>query len=338
MHNSRLSTFVSHLSTFVSRLSTLISQLSLPIAMLAGVLSYVVYRQFNVSPQMREMVYDAVAIVQPLLLFVMLFLSFCKINPVHLRIRLWHVWLALIQAGSFVILACIARQTTSFTSQVVLECAMCCMICPTATAAVVITDKLGGNKLSLVTYTIISNLVTSIAVPLIVPMLNTNLELSFWTSFLAIIKKVFPLLVFPFLLAWGVRVFFPRLLTALLQIRDLAFYFWIVALALAMAVTAQAVAHSDVSLLCLVEMLIITMVCCLIQFLLGKRIGGLYEDRISGGQALGQKNTVFMIWMGASFLNPVTAISGGLYSIWHNTVNSYQLYKKRKATRNENSE
>ena len=58
---------------------------------------------------------------------------------------------------------------------------------------------------------------------------------------------------------------------------------------------------------------------------MGEREG----ERISGGQACGQKNTVFAIWLGYTFLDPVTALAGGYYSIWHNVINSYQLYKHR---------
>ena len=54
------------------------------------------------------------------------------------------------------------------------------------------------------------------------------------------------------------------------------------------------------------------------------------NDSITAGQALGQKNTVFAIWMGFTFFTPITSIAGGFYSVWHNIVNSYQLYEKRK--------
>ena len=48
---------------------------------------------------------------------------------------------------------------------------------------------------------------------------------------------------------------------------------------------------------------------------------------VTAGQSLGQKNTVFAIWMGYTFMTPETAIVGGLYSIWHNLYNSWQLYR-----------
>ncbi|MCI6725792.1 MAG: transporter, partial [Bacteroidales bacterium] len=48
-------------------------------------------------------------------------------------------------------------------------------------------------------------------------------------------------------------------------------------------------------------------------------------------QALGQKNTVFAIWMGYTFLTPVSSLAGGFYSIWHNIFNAWQLDRQRHA-------
>ncbi|MDE5606945.1 MAG: transporter, partial [Bacteroidales bacterium] len=63
----------------------------------------------------------------------------------------------------------------------------------------------------------------------------------------------------------------------------------------------------------------------------GRRVGSRYNDTISAGQSLGQKNTVLAIWMGFTFFTPITAVVGGFYSIWHNLVNSWQLYESKKA-------
>lgn len=298
--------------------------------MLCGIASYFIFVSLPFSADIHSIANRVVAIVQPALLFCMLFISFCKIDPMQIRPCRWHLWLAIIQSGAFIVLSLVFKFIEDIEIQIVIECIMLCMICPTATAAVVIVDKLGGNTLTLVAYTIISNMVTSVVVPACIPLVNPEIGTSFFHSFFIIVKQVFPLLVFPFLLAWAVRMFFPKLLHAILKIRDLAFYFWMVALALALAVTTRALVHNSISVGCFVAMLVATFVCCVLQFYLGKRIGGRYNDRISGGQALGQKNTVFIIWTAYTFMNPVTAVAGGFYSIWHNTINSYQLYKKRR--------
>ena len=54
-------------------------------------------------------------------------------------------------------------------------------------------------------------------------------------------------------------------------------------------------------------------------------------DRISAGQALGQKNTVLAIWMAVTYLNPLSSVGPGSYVVWQNIFNSYQLWKKRKS-------
>jgi BASS family bile acid:Na+ symporter len=66
-----------------------------------------------------------------------------------------------------------------------------------------------------------------------------------------------------------------------------------------------------------------------LQFALGHKIGERYSDRVTAGQSFGQKNTMFLIWVAYTFMNPVTSLAGGLYSIWHNLYNSWQLYRER---------
>ena len=52
-------------------------------------------------------------------------------------------------------------------------------------------------------------------------------------------------------------------------------------------------------------------------------------EHLTAGQALGQKNTGFLIWLGYHYMTPVTSVAGGLYSIWQNLVNSWELYEQR---------
>ena len=72
-----------------------------------------------------------------------------------------------------------------------------------------------------------------------------------------------------------------------------------------------------------------------IQFAVGRAAGRvlaknddeLMLDSITAGQALGQKNSGFLIWLGYSYLTPVTSVAGGLYSIWQNLINSMELFE-----------
>lgn len=241
---------------------------------------------------------------------------------------------------------------------VLIESAMLCLICPTATAAAVVTRKLGGDVAGITTYTVLINLLAAVLIPLIVPLLHPMQGMDFWMAFSIIVAKIFPLLILPCLAAWLVRYLAPQIHERLLKYPDLAFYLWAVALTLAIAVTTKSIVQSTMGLGLLLMIALISLVCCIFQFAVGRYVGSRYRPRrrsssrsraasgtvldaqvlevqqrgkrvrtVTAGQALGQKNTVFAIWMGYTFMTPETAIVGGLYSIWHNLYNSWQLYR-----------
>lgn len=313
-----------------SSLINFIKNWTLPISMITGVMAYFIYVNVPLFYPTRPYANDIVGVVQPVLIFSMLFLTFCKIAPGELRLRRWHLWNTLIQIFLFVTFSGILILFPDTSTRVLVESAMLCLICPTATAAAVVTAKLDGNAADITTYTIIINLAVALIAPLILPLAHPHPGLTFLPAFCMIIHKVFPILICPLLAAWAVRYFCPSLLRILLRVKDLSFYLWAVALAIAIAVTVKAIVHSNIPVTYEIGIAAVSLVCCLFQFAAGKRIGQIYGERIEGGQALGQKNTVFIIWMGYTFLSPITAVAGGFYSVWHNIINSYQLYQKRK--------
>ena len=277
--------------------------------------------------------------LQPILLFIMLFLSFCKIEPHQMRPHRWQAWLLLIQTVMFVLPALLLvwalRSDTGFAQRIVsaripIESAMLCLICPTATACAVVTGKLGGNMAGVVTYTILINIVVAVVVPLTVPLLYPMGGMSFGTAFSKILAKVFPLLIMPSITAWIVRYLFPKFHSRILRYTDLSFHIWSFSLTLAIAMSTRAVVHNEGTAQLLLWIAVVSLVCCIFQFWIGKAVGSHYGCRVSAGQALGQKNTVFEIWMGYTFMDPVTSVAGGFYSIWHNCFNTWQLYRRRK--------
>lgn len=303
---------------------------TLIIAIITGILGYFIYINIPFLQPTHEFAKDTIEIVQPLLIFAMLFLTFCKVNPRKLRICGWHIWLLLFQAGLFSLIAVILILLPQSDMRVILEGAMICLICPTATAGAVITKKLGGNVAHITTYTILINLVTAILIPTLVPFVHPNPELTMLSSSLLILGKVFPLLLLPLLTAILIRYLFPKLHFILSHYQELSFYLWAVALALATAITTRSIVHSNVAISTELWLVVISLFCCVLQFYLGRKIGMHYNDKITAGQSLGQKNTVLAIWMGYTFFTPITSIVGGFYSIWHNVINSYQLYEHKK--------
>lgn len=310
---------------------------SLPIVMVTGASAYLVWMALDPPESLRLIVRHAVPILQPSLIFAMLFFTFCRVSPHELHPRPWHGWLVLVQTGLFALFAAAAILLPSGTAHILLEGAMICLITPTATAAAVITGRLGGHVPSLITYLMFINLAVAIWAPVWLPLVNPHGGLTFTISFFMILGRVFPMLICPLLAAWLVRFLLPRLHRWLVRFGELPFYLWLVSLSLAIVVTTQSIVHTHVSWVVMVGLVVVSLVCCLFQFWTGKRIGGRWGDRISAGQALGQKNTVFTIWLGYTFLTPVTAITGGFYSVWHNVINSWQLYRARKGAEKASS-
>lgn len=298
--------------------------------MISGALAYFAWVNIPRHEAYNNFVNQSIAWIQPIFIFAMLFVSFCKVKITDFTLKWWHLWLLIFQVGIFTLLAIAATLITNYDAEVVVQSAMLCMICPTATAAAVVTSRLGGNQATLVSYTIMINLAAAIAVPVVVPIVHTEAHMQFWPALWAILVKVFPLLICPLFFASLVRNFLPRLHALILRAKDLAFYLWAFSLALAIGVSAKSLMHTTVSIWCQVGIAVASLLACLAQFGFGKYVGTKEGERISAGQACGQKNTVFAIWLGYTFMDPVTALAGGFYSIWHNVINSYQLYKKRK--------
>ena len=303
----------------------------LPIAMLMGVASYFLYVNIPVLDGTHEAVNRAISYVQPALLFCMLFVSFCRMSIKELKPRAWMLELLAIQVVSFVVMGLLIVWMPDVTGRVVIESAMICMICPTATAAAVVTTRLHGNANVVVSYTCLINMAVSLIVPAMVPFLHESATsgMTFELSFLLILAKVFPLLIMPLIVAWFVRHLFPKFHAFILRQPNLAFNLWAVSLSLAIGVSVKALVHSEESVWNMVGIAVASFICCLLQFGLGRLIGRRHGEPVAGTQALGQKNTVFAIWMGYTFLDPVTAMAGGFYSIWHNVVNSWQLWRAR---------
>lgn len=322
----------------------------LPIAMVTGASIYLIY---HVMPEpvhaIGPYLDGVVGYLQPLLIFSMLFLTFCRIEPRDLKPHRWHWWLLLIQGGLFsflgltIVLISRLFESDTHACQVLIESAMLCLICPTATAAAVVTRKLGGDVPGITTYTVLINILAAVIVPLIVPLIQPMAGMTFWEAFSLILAKVLPLLILPCFCAWLVRYMIPELHRKLLEWQDLPFNLWVVALTLAIAVTTKTIVRSEMSWVLLLAMSVVSLVCCIFQFSAGRHVGNRYRPRrplaseleikgrevrrITAGQSLGQKNTVFAIWLGYTFMTPETAIVGGLYSIWHNIFNSWQLYR-----------
>ena len=290
----------------------------------------------------------------PWLIFFMLFFTFCKVNPLDLRLHKWHVIVLAAQLFfSFATYILILR----FTSNTVLaQGLLMCFIMPTATAAPIIAGKLGGSIQNLTTFTLLSNFATAIIVPATFPLINPAADMTFWPAFLLILSRVAPLLLGPFFSAWLIRIAYKwrtgNEFVLSKQAAQIPFYLWVASIiVLSSVVTETTISNYQVQISNILILLVSSFFVCLLQFGLGKLIGYYfpaaskgtdYQDvlinpaaapktmagvsSITAGQAFGQKNTSLGVWMANTYLDPMASLGAAAYIIWQNIFNSAQLF------------
>lgn len=303
---------------------------ALPLGMFSGVAFYLLFHWLPILNPLKPLADGANTYVLPVMVFVMLFTTFCKVNLAEMRFCRWHGIMLLFQLSVCLVIACILHFFQHIGHKVVLEGALVCFIA-TGTAAAVIAGRLGGNETTLTTYTIISNLTAAVMIPLVFPLVETQVARSFLSQFLTILRHVFLLLICPFLVAWGGRVFFPKVHGWITRLcGNPAFYLWGISLIIAIGLTLRSLVNSHYDSYVLWMLGGAGLLACLWQFGTGKLIGRRCHDYISCGQGSGQKNTIFAIWISYTYLSPVASIAPSSYILWQNIVNSLLLWQKQK--------
>ena len=134
----------------------------------AGALLYLL---FAFTPQLDDMATAMgpfFATILPLFMFLILFVTFCKVDFRQLRPVAWHGWVALFQVlfiGVLMALMLMPSGEPSAQAKVLMEALLMCCISPCATAAAVVTQKLGGSLEQMTTYTFLSNFMTVLLAP-----------------------------------------------------------------------------------------------------------------------------------------------------------------------------
>lgn len=289
----------------------------------------------------------------PWWIFFMLFFTFCKVNPMDLRLHKWH---GVVLALQLLFSVGVYYAMMAWTGNVVLsQGLLMCFIMPTATAAPIIAGKMGGSIQNLTTFTLLSNFATAIIVPVLFPLIYPAADMTFWPAFMLILTRISPLLLGPFFAAWLLRIIYKwRKKEEFVLSKRAAvvpFYLWVASITvLSAVVTNDVVANLEVYLSSMIYLLIGSFLACLMQFGLGKMIGYYlpapskgrdYQDvlinpaaapttmagvsSITAGQAFGQKNTSLGVWMAHTYLHPLAALGAAAYIIWQNIFNSLQL-------------
>ena len=275
----------------------------------------------------------------PLFMFLVLYVTFCKVDFRKLIPVGWHLWIALSQVlmVAVVIGAILIFHITS-ESLILLEAFLVSIICPCASAAAVVTQKLGGNLEEMTTYTFLSNFLCALLIPVCFPLIESGAGITFWGAFFAILYKVCLVLVAPMLLAYITKHWHAlcKFYQWVISVNNLSFYLWGCSLLIVSGTTVKNIVHAEVAVNFLLLIAILALALCLIQFAIGRYIGHFFRSTINAGQALGQKNTAFAIWIAYTYLNPLSTVGPGCYILWQNIINSVEIWQHDHAIKRKN--
>ena len=300
----------------------------LVIAMSAGCIGYFLLDGLVHDPDHRRMIVEGVTGILPYLLFAMLFLEFSKIDPSDLFPKRWIIHCFIYQlAGALAMIAVLLWAGLPEWTEGLWGGTLTCLLVPTATAVAVMSAKLGGNAASATTYTVLASLFTALAIPLLFPLVAVgNAELSFWILFRKIFSKIFPVVIVPLIISLLMRKFTPALHEKTARFaKDKSYYLWAFCICINTAQIMRIICSGLLDGWTTLLYCVFAGLLCLLNFVVGKKIGDASGDRISAGQSLGQKNTILAIWIAMTYLNPTSGIVMGAYMIWQNICNALQL-------------
>jgi BASS family bile acid:Na+ symporter len=257
----------------------------------------------------------------PFFIFSMLFCTFCRVNIRDMKPSLLHLWLMVAQIVGTVVVYMALRPL----GDTVAQGGMICALAPMAMGAMVIAGILGAKIETMATHSLICNILTAfIAPPILSAWGNGTCTIN------EILLRVTPLLIGPFVVAQLCRWLTPKAAHWVGSHAMIPFYLWLGSIVVIMGKITCFIIEGGVENICTeIILAFVALVICLTQFAIGHWLGRKYGDEVAGGQALGQKNTIFAIWLSQSFLNPLACIAPTAYIVWQNLVNSYQIYKKR---------
>ena len=304
---------------------------TLPVSITVGTICYLT---FYYVPQLDELgttlspVFD---VIFPLFVFLTLFVTFCKVDFHQMRPHRWHVWVLVAQllliAANIGVVFLVQDDVEN---KLLAEALLTCIIGPAASASPVVTGKLGGNISTMTTYVLISSLASALLIPLVFPMLEQAIKVSFFEAFLIILEKVSIVLLLPLVLGWIMQHYVKGICARIAAMPNLSFYFWAISLSITTGITVKNIVHSEASLTLLLMIAATTFMLCWVQFGIGRAIGNRLGEEINAGQALFQKNTALSIWVAYMYLHPVASVGAGCYVLWQNIINSLELWQYRK--------
>ncbi|WP_028898322.1 transporter [Prevotella sp. HUN102] len=313
---------------------------TLPVSMATGAMAYLLFAftpALDAASTFLQPIFEAIL---PLFMFLILYVTFCKVDFRKLQPVKWHLWVGIFQVIFVaIVVGAILVFHIAGKGLILLEAILTCIIGPCAAAAAVVTQKLGGSLEDMTTYTFLSNFICAALIPICFPLIEPGANMGFVASFLLILYKVCMVLVVPMILAYITKHLgiLHKLHQWIVSVKDLSFYLWGCSLMIVTGTTVKNIVHADSTVAFLLLIALLSLILCMIQFAVGRYIGHFFHSTVESGQGLGQKNTAFAIWIAYTYLNPLSSVGPGCYILWQNIINSIEIWHHERHTKELNA-
>lgn len=196
-------------------------------------------------------------------------------------------------------------------------------ITPTASAAPVIIRFLGGSVEFVVTAFLVCNIGVSLSLTGLIPLVTGNFTASF---LLDVAGSLLFIVGLPMGLAALTRRIYPASKEWPPKLANFSFALWVVMLFLTASNASAFIRETpDLSSTVLLEIAGISALICILNFTLGYFISA-KRCRRESSQSLGQKNTMFTLYLAMTYAGPLAALGPTFYVLWHNLWNAAQMF------------
>ncbi|MFR9651703.1 MAG: transporter, partial [Rikenellaceae bacterium] len=244
------------------------------VAMISGILLYKpIYAVDNLTHNQ----------LAPLLIFSMLFVTFCKVHMRNLRLTKLQFILLVFQLGASLASYYIFLPL----GEIVAQGAMITFLMPIAMGAVAIGALLGANIITLASYSLVCNVAIAFIAPLYLDVFGNG-----ECTLMDILQRVAPLLITPLLAAQLLKRFLPYVAEWIGNRNQLSFYMWLGSMIVTLGRTTTylvGVRH-ELDMTLAATLSLVSLFACYVQYGVGGVIGKRFGDRVASSQSLGQKN------------------------------------------------
>ncbi len=212
----------------------------------------------------------------------------------------------------------------TFVGQAQAEAAFLIAAAPAAVASPVVIGLLNKRTDFVTMAVFLTNIITVLTLPVAIPLVSSSKVAGVDQGVYPILVAVIMTVVIPLAVASVIRMIGGRIYQAALWTKQFTLYIWLCAIALACSKASAFVLENDVPRDLLISIALVTAAVCIVNFGIGYLLGGKHFARESS-QSLGQKNTLFSVWVGFTFFNPMAVIAPVAYIVFQNIYNALQI-------------